>query len=84
LGRFPKRCAINGKRIRKLILVEPTEIKETVQIFTAIEKLSLVDGGKREWVEVYDWRLVERLSKTEENGNKNRYDIWRHFWIGAA
>jgi DNA ligase 4 len=59
-------------------------MQETVQIFAAVEKLRLVNGGKREWVEVYDWRLVESLSKIEDTSNNMRYDVWRHFWIGAA
>lgn len=80
LERFPKRCAITGNKIRKLVLVEPTKRHETVQIFKAIEKLGLVSGGKREWVEVYDWRLLQGL----ETAKKMRYDLWRHFWIGAA
>jgi hypothetical protein len=38
-------------------------------------------GG--EWVEVYDFRIVECVSKMEMEA-KARYNFWRHFWIGAA
>ena len=71
-------------KIRKLVLVEPRRAQETVQLFKAIQDLKLIKSdGKREWVEVYDFRLVECVSKMEM-GKRMRYDVWRHFWIGAA
>jgi hypothetical protein len=82
--KFAERRSFTGHKIRKLVLVEPRRAKETVQIFKAIQDLNLVKSdGKREWVEVYDFRIVEYVSKIEM-GNRMRYDVWRHFWIGAA
>jgi DNA ligase 4 len=76
---FPKR------RLRRLALVEPKRVQETVRIFEAIQDLNLVKGdGKRDWVEVYDFRIVECVSKVERGNFRLRYDIWRHFWVGAA
>lgn len=46
------------KKIRKLVLVEPRRAQETVQVFKAIRDINLVKSDrKREWVEVYDFRL---------------------------
>jgi DNA ligase-4 len=82
--KFPERCSFIGHKLRKLVLVEPRNAQETAQIFKEIQCLNLVKSdGKREWVEVYDFRLVEYVSKMEM-GKRMRYNVWRHFWIGAA
>jgi DNA ligase-4 len=81
---FPRRCSFSRHKIRKLVLVESRRIQETVNMFKAIQNLNLVRGdGRREWVEVYDFRIVECVSKMEMEA-KARYNFWRHFWIGAA
>jgi DNA ligase-4 len=81
---FPRRCSFSRHKTRKLVLVEPRRIQETVKMFKAIQNLNLVRGdGRREWVEVYDFRIVECVSKMEMDA-KARYNLWRHFWIGAA
>jgi DNA ligase-4 len=82
---FPEQFSSTTRhKIRKLVLVEPRRAEETVQLFKAIQDLNFVKSdGKREWVEVYDFRLVECVSKMEI-GKRMIYDVWRHFWIGAA
>ncbi len=80
----PRRYSFTRNKTRKLVLIEPSKAKETVQIFKAIQDLNLVKGdGKREWVEVYDFGIVECVTRMEF-GKSVTYDIWRHFWIGAA
>jgi hypothetical protein len=38
--------------------------------------------GKRCWVEVFDWRLLE-LVRMEHEGRKVGYNIWKRCWICA-
>jgi hypothetical protein len=39
--------------------------------------------GKKEWVEVYDWRLLESIHDLEI-GKTVAFDIWKHHWIAAV
>ena len=50
-------------------------------------------GGRREWVAVYDWRVLEKLTELETSGrdrDRDRgaydydYDPWRQFYVGLA
>jgi len=40
-------------------------------------------SGKKEYVEVYDWRLLEIIKKSDK-GKKLGYDVWKRCWIGGA
>jgi hypothetical protein len=45
-----------------------------------ISSLRLTRKGKKEWVGVYDWRLLECITKTEQ-GKELTYDPWVRCWI---
>jgi DNA ligase-4 len=79
-----RRCVVSGKKIRKLVLVESNRKEATMEMLNRIRCLNLTrNGTKRDWVEVYDWRLLESLTKMEM-GHKLTYDAWRRNWVGAV
>lgn len=76
-GILPKSCPKTGKRIRKIALVEHGRIDQTIAFMEQIHALHLMrSNGKRDWVEVCDWRLLEKVAGAEK-GSEN---IKAHFW----
>ena len=82
---LPRRCPQTGKKYRKIALVEPNRTEQTVQFLKRIEKLNLRrrKGREKQWVEVYDWRLLECAAKVDK-GKELGYNLWRRCWMGAA
>jgi hypothetical protein len=79
-----RRCPRTGKRYRKIALVEINRTKPTVELMRRIERLNLHRSrGKKEWVEVYDWRILEAIAKADRGQDKG-YNPWRRCWIGAV
>jgi len=74
------RCPQTGKRFRKVALVEPRDKESTCDFLTRIKKLKLTSKGKKETVEVYDWRLLEFISKIEQ-GKEYEYNFWARSFI---
>jgi hypothetical protein len=66
--------------LRKVALVEARDMEPTVDFLKRIRKLDLMRKGKKEWVEVYDWRLLEYISRIE-HGKEYSYDIWARSWM---
>lgn len=80
----PRVCPITNKMTRKLVLVEPSNKRDAVEFIRQISSMGLRrPSGKKEWVEVYDWRLLETISAIER-GEKIEYDPWRRSWIVAV
>jgi hypothetical protein len=75
-----RRCSRTGKRFRKIALVESHRTQPTVDFLRRISSLRLTRGGKKEWVVVYDWRLLECITKTEQ-GKELTYNPWVRCWI---
>jgi len=84
-------------RPRKVVLVESRRSEATQRLLGQIEGLELKrKGGEREWVEVYDWRLLEavtrseaRPSRSDENvgiaaDGKLPRELFRKHWVGLA
>ena len=75
------------------MLVDMHNRKETVDFLSNIEDLNLkhrVKKGKRdgkgrmwtkEYVEVYDWKLVEAIAKIDL-GKEFDYDPWQRHFVG--
>jgi DNA ligase-4 len=74
------------RRVRKICLVESRR-KEATEAF--LQKIKAADlrkrGGEREWVAVYDWRVLECITEQEEKENSLRgKDPWRRYYVGIA
>ncbi|KUJ17388.1 uncharacterized protein LY89DRAFT_684449 [Mollisia scopiformis] len=80
---LPRHCPLTGRRYRKIALVESNRAEHTAHFIKSIGKLSLKRKGRKEWVEVYDWRLLECFTKVEQ-GRTAGYDPWKRCWIGAV
>ena len=81
---LPRRCPQTGRKYRKTVLVESNRAKSTVDFLKRIEKLNLRRSkGKKEWVEVFDWRILEAIAKVDR-GKELGYNPWRRCWIGAV
>ncbi len=85
------------KRDRRIVLVESRRREATEAFLKEIEAAELRrSNGAREWVEVYDWRLLEAIAKdeTQSHGGRNgttaeerrakTRELFRKFWIGLA
>ncbi len=76
-----------------MVLVESRR-KEATEAF--LEQIGAVglrrSGGERQWVEVYDWRLLEAVAKHEarqasrstQDGRHGVREIFRKHWVGLA
>jgi hypothetical protein len=72
-----------GKRYRKIVLIESNRVEESVKFLKQVGNVGLRRKGKKEWVEVYDWRLLECITKAER-GKDYDYNPWKRCWIGAV
>ncbi|KAI1262520.1 hypothetical protein F5Y18DRAFT_430066 [Xylariaceae sp. FL1019] len=71
------------RRIRKICLVEPKREQATEAFIQKIEDADLQrSGGKRDWVTVYDWRVLEFMKEHEEKPSVK--DPWRRFYLSIA
>ncbi|CAI4213784.1 unnamed protein product [Parascedosporium putredinis] len=82
---------------RKICLVEAGRREETRAFLDDLEgrPLTLADGG-REYVEVYDWRVLEDVATLEEEQGQRarlangagagavRQDPWKKWWVGLV
>ena len=80
---LPRHCPHTGRRYRKIALVEPNRVEQTATFMKMISRLNLKRKGKKEWVEIYDWRVLECVTKLEQ-GKSTSYDPWKRCWIGAV
>lgn len=69
---------------------------QTVEFLREVQNLSLetlATQGKRkrnreevmvkEWIEVYDWRILEAAAKIDQ-GKEYDYDVWKRNFIGTV
>jgi DNA ligase 4 len=74
------------KCVRKICLVESRRKGATDAFIKKIEEVDLRrKSGKREWVGVYDWRVLEAITELEprKRGLGDR-DPWRKYYVGIA
>lgn len=92
---FPVFCPKTHMRYRKIILINTHNRVKTVEFLREVQNLKLqvkVPKGKRkrrrehvwtkEWLEVYDWRLLEAVGKIDQ-GKIYDYDVWKRNFIGT-
>ncbi|KAI1138781.1 hypothetical protein F5Y05DRAFT_350720 [Hypoxylon sp. FL0543] len=73
-------------RVRKICLVESRRQEATLSFYEKIEAAALKKkNGDREWVAVYDWRILEDISDIESGKAKpGGTDPWRKRYVGIA
>ncbi|KAI0166849.1 hypothetical protein GGR52DRAFT_584723 [Hypoxylon sp. FL1284] len=73
-------------RLRKICLVESRRQDATAAFVTQIEAAGLkTKNGDREWVRVYDWRILEDISDLEAGKRKSGdMDPWRRHYVGIT
>ncbi|KAI3321911.1 hypothetical protein HD806DRAFT_523828 [Xylariaceae sp. AK1471] len=74
------------QRVRKMCLVESRRKEATEAFLQKIEAANLKKrSGEREWVAVYDWRVLECITEQEEKEKSSRgTDPWRRYYVGIA
>ncbi|XXG99763.1 exosome 3'-_5 exonuclease subunit ski4 (Csl4) [Hypoxylon texense] len=72
--------------VRKICLVESRRRDATMAFVGQIEAAGLKrSNGDREWVGVYDWRLLEEISGVESKKRKpSEMDPWRKYYVGIT
>ncbi|KAI1466319.1 uncharacterized protein F4812DRAFT_433657 [Daldinia caldariorum] len=73
-------------RVRKICLVESRRVEATSSFIKSIGEAGLTKkNGEREWVGVYDWRILEDISGLESGTNKlEGMDLWRKHYVAIA
>ncbi|KAK7996328.1 ATP dependent dna ligase domain protein [Apiospora marii] len=72
-------------RVRKICLVETRRPEATHEFLKRIEKTGLERrNGRREWVAVYDWKILEDFAKIEAGVVQKGPDPWRQRYVGIA
>ncbi|KAK4225019.1 hypothetical protein QBC38DRAFT_531785 [Podospora fimiseda] len=87
----------SGRRKRKVIFVDIRRKKATEEFLQQVEAANITrSNGDREYVPVYDWRVLEVLKEEERKskGNRGKYEalfkmngvniFWKRFWVGLA
>jgi DNA ligase-4 len=87
------------RKKRKIVLVERHRKEATDTLLARIETAALKRrSGEREWVSVYDWRVLEELTAAEKSAKAGRgaqrrdprfdlmsgQSLWRKHWVGLA
>ncbi|KAI1501092.1 hypothetical protein F5X99DRAFT_428676 [Biscogniauxia marginata] len=71
-------------RARKICLVESRRREATEAFLQEVERAGpRTRDGAREWVAVYDWRLLESVAE-EESGRTTALSPWRRWYVGVA
>lgn len=79
-----RRCPQTGKKYRNIALVEIRTPQKTAEFLKAIGNLNLkTSRGEKQWIEVYDWRILECIGKVDQ-GKELTFDPWQRCWIGAV
>lgn len=63
------------KNTRKIILVDTKRTLQTVDFLKRVQMQSSLSDGPKQWIEVYDWRLLEYMAKVDR-GKEYTYDPW--------
>lgn len=83
LGQTQRR--VKTSRARKICLVETRRPEATHEFLKRIEKTGLERrNGRREWVAVYDWKILEDFANIEAGVAQKGHDPWRQRYVGIA
>jgi DNA ligase-4 len=87
----------NAHRRTKIILVDTRRKEATVAFLQSVEAAGLKRrNGEREYVPIYDWRVLEKVREEEQRCRRNKWrpgtefdlnsskSLWRRFWVGLA
>lgn len=75
---------VGDRKARKMLLAEKNRTKETEEVIRHIQELRLTKpSGSKEWIDVYDWRLLEHVGKVGKCTEITE-DVWRRYWIGSV
>ncbi|KAI0016051.1 hypothetical protein F4780DRAFT_715191 [Xylariomycetidae sp. FL0641] len=85
-GRTTESTVRKRRRVRKVCLVESRRKKPMEDFLKEIERAGLrTRNGQRDWVEVYDWRILEDITAMESHRKLPRaFNPWRKHWVGLA
>ncbi|KAK8136907.1 ATP dependent dna ligase domain protein [Apiospora sp. TS-2023a] len=76
---------VKTSRVRKICLVETRRPEATHEFLKRIEKAGLERRkGRREWVAVYDWKILEDFANIEAGVVQKGPDPWRQRYVGIA
>ncbi|KAH6655122.1 hypothetical protein BKA67DRAFT_226795 [Truncatella angustata] len=76
---------VTVSRLRKVCLVEMRRPGATNEFMRSIEAAGLTRrNGQRDWVSVYDWRILEDITKIESGAPDKGPDPWRSRYVGLA
>ncbi|KAK7967433.1 ATP dependent DNA ligase domain-containing protein [Apiospora aurea] len=76
---------VKSGRVRKICLVETRRPEATHEFLKRIERAGLTRrNGKREWVAVYDWKILEDFANIEAGVVQKGPDPWRQRYVGIA
>jgi DNA ligase-4 len=77
--------SIRAARTRRICLVETRRPGATHEFLRTIERAELKRrNGQREWIAVYDWRILEDFTNIETGAGQRGLDPWRHRYVGIA
>ncbi|KAK3986307.1 hypothetical protein QBC44DRAFT_141224 [Cladorrhinum sp. PSN332] len=88
---------ISNRRKRKVVIVDVRRKQATEAFLQQIAAAKLIrSNGDREYIPVYDWRVLEALTEEERKckGKRGKYEtrfkmngpgsFWKRFWVGLA
>jgi DNA ligase-4 len=72
------------RKSRRIVLVESHRKEAVLKMFQDIRDLTARSESttRTQWVEVYDWRLLEAITRIE-TGKGVPFNPWRKYWVGA-
>ncbi|KAK8856464.1 DNA ligase 4 [Apiospora arundinis] len=77
--------SVKRVRVRKICLVETRRPEATYEFLKRIEEVGLKRrNGQREWVAVYDWKILEDFANIEAGVAQKGPDPWRQRYVGIA
>ncbi|KAI2643147.1 hypothetical protein GGS21DRAFT_494976 [Xylaria nigripes] len=83
----PQTTAESKRQVRKICLVESKRKQATEAFLRTIKEADIRrKDGKREWVTVYDWRVLESITEHELKASSSTrgVDPWRRFYMGIV
>ena len=96
-GSSSSSTAPKGNRRTKIALVDTRRKEATVAFLQSIEAAGLKRrNGEREYVPIYDWRVLEAIREEERKHVENKWklgmrfdlcsqgSVWKRFWVGLA
>ncbi|KAG9236543.1 hypothetical protein BJ875DRAFT_371891 [Amylocarpus encephaloides] len=82
---LPHRCPLTNMKYRRIVLIEPKDTDNSSQLLQQVEDLKLTRSqGRKYWCEVFDWRLLEGVTKRESGIEGSGANPWKRYWMTAV